>query len=141
MFWRKKTLATAAAMPGGVTTTAGEVTAPVTAPAKRTAEKLSGPREIPELAGRHLVVAKKKDPDWVWHLKAVIRRNPGRGKKAFDVRVYEESRMSRAKIKVKDWTTFDQHPELLLYEGWYDKDSVRADLVEKNAAPPVPAQQ
>ena len=113
MFWKKKQVATA----------------PV--PPKQKIEKLPGPQDIPELVGRHLVVVKKRDPDWVWHLKAVVRKNPGRGKKAFDVRVFDEAQVAQKKARIEDWTTLDQHPDLILYEGWFDRESMRVEVEEK----------
>jgi hypothetical protein len=52
----------------------------------------------------------------------------------FDVRVFDEAQVAQKKVKVKDWTTFDEHPDLILYEGWFDKDSMRAELEEKKIA-------
>lgn len=98
---------------------------------KEKAEKLPGPKEIPELAGRYLVVQLKKNPDWVWRLRGVVRPNPAKGKKAFDVRVFDEAQVAAKKVKVKDYNTFDEHPGLILFEGWFDKESMRAELVEK----------
>jgi hypothetical protein len=36
--------------------------------------RLPGPKEIPELVGRYMVLEDKKNPDWVWHLKGVVRQ-------------------------------------------------------------------
>lgn len=134
MFWKKKQSAVA------VTTARTTVRVGVPLPATKTGalvqpkvEKLPGPQEIPELAGRHLVVVKKKSPDWVWHLKAVVRKNPERGKKAFDVRVFDEAMVGAKRVKIKDWTTFDEHPDLILYEGWFDRESLAVELEERKA--------
>jgi hypothetical protein len=81
--------------------------------------KLPGPKEIPELAGRYMVVQEKKDPDWVWKLKGVVR--PA-GKKAFYCRVFDEAQVVQAGVKVKDWTSLDDHPDLILWEGHFDKE-------------------
>ena len=100
---------------------------------KGNGEKLPGPKDMPELVGRHLVVDKKKEPDWVWHLKGVVRKNPA-GKKRFDVRIFDPNEAASKQVKVKDYTTFDQHPELILYEGWFDKASMAAEVEDKRAA-------
>jgi len=134
MFWKKKQIAAAPIAAGGTMAAPGGVIPPaaqVAVPLKQKVEKLPGPQEIPELAGRHLVVAKKRDPDWVWHLKAVVRKNPGRGKKAFDVRVFDEAQVAQKKARIEDWTTLDQHPDLILYEGWFDRESMRVEVEEK----------
>ena len=119
MFWKKKQVA--------------PPTAKVEAQPKAKVEKLPGPKEIPELVGRYMVVQDKKDPDWVWKLKAVVRNNP-RGKKVFDVRVFDEAQVAQKGVKVKDWATFDEHPDLILYEGWFDKESMQVELEEKKTA-------
>ena len=69
------------------------------APQQPNAEKLPGPKEIPELAGRTLGVDHKKTPDWVWSLKGVTRHSP-KGKKVFEVRVFDEGQAAQKKVKV-----------------------------------------
>lgn len=86
--------------------------------------KLPGPKEIPELAGRDMVVQEKKDPDWVWKLKGVVR--PASKNKTFFCRVFDESQVAREGLKVKDWTSLDEHPELILWEGYFDKETSTA---------------
>jgi len=83
--------------------------------------KLSGPKAIPELAGRYMVVQEKKDPDWVWRLRSVVR--PADKNKTFYCRVFDESQVKQAGLKVKDWTSLDEHPELILWEGCFDKET------------------
>lgn len=74
----------------------------------------------------------KKDPDWVWNLKAVIReKEKARDRHVFDVRVFQETQAAQKGVKVKDWTTFDEHPDLILFEGWFDKVSFKAEVVER----------
>ncbi len=84
-------------------------------------EKLPGPKDIPELAGRHMVVEEKKDPDWVWNLKGVVR--PADKKKAFYCRVFDEAQAAKAGVKVKDWSSLDSNPDLILWEGYLDKET------------------
>jgi len=121
MFWKKKQMVAPATAVKPPETKAGK---PLPEP-----EKPPGPQDIPELVGRHLVVQKKKDPDWVWRLKAVVRKSP-KGRKAFDVRVFDAAAVSK-KVKVKDYTSLDEHPDLILFEGWFDKESMTAELEEK----------
>ena len=98
-------------------------------------EKLSKPGEIPEAVGRFLVVQMKKDPDWVWNLKSVIRPKAGAASKfVFDVRVFDTARAAAKGVIVKDWTTLDGHPDLVLYEGWFDKKLITAQMEEKKKA-------
>lgn len=82
--------------------------------------KLPGPKDIPELAGRHMVVEEEKDPDWVWHLKGVVRQV---GKKEFYCRVFDEHKAASANVRVKDWHSLDGHPGLILWEGYFNKET------------------
>ena len=99
-------------------------------------EKLPGPKGIPEMAGRHMVVQEKKNPDWVWKLKGVVR-SAGK-KKAFYCRVFDEFQVAQAGVQVKDWTSLDGHPELILWEGYFDKETntVRDEKFVKHSNSP-----
>jgi len=111
MFWKKKTA--------------------TEEPSKPKAEKLPGPRSIEELVGRQLVMNLKKDPDWVWQLRSVVRRTSG-GAHRFDFRVFDAAQVAAKKrVKVKDYTSFDNYPELILYQGWFDKVSMEVHFEEK----------
>lgn len=131
MFWKKKAAATPTG--GNVVTPAPGVAQP---PAKKVevpkskAEKLAGPREIPQLLVKHLAAEKKIDADWARLLKAVVRRSP-KGKEISDVRVFDDAEAMVKKVTVKDYTSLDAHPELIIYEGWFDEESKRVELVEK----------
>jgi len=98
--------------------------------------RLPAPKGIPELVGRHMVVEEKKNPDWVWKLKGVVR--PAGKKKEFYCRVFDESQVAQAGVKVKDWTSLDEHPDLILWEGYVDKETNRARR-EKFVKPSTPS--
>ncbi len=80
-------------------------------------EKLPGPKRIPGPVGSYMVVQMKKDPDWVWQLKGVVR--PAGEKKSFYCRIFDEAQVAQAGVKVKDWTSLDDHPDLILWEGYF----------------------
>jgi hypothetical protein len=76
-------------------------------------------------------VEKGENPDWVWGLQSVER--PMEGKKyCFDVRVFDPNANAKKGISVKDYNSLDQVPDLILYEGWYNKKSNQA-VLEKGA--------
>ena len=93
-------------------------------------EKLPGPRSIEELVGRHLVVDLKQNPDRVWQLRSVVRQRTD-GKHRFDFRVFDDAQVAASKIKVEDYTSFDDQPKLVLYEGWFDKASMAVHFEKK----------
>jgi hypothetical protein len=96
---------------------------------------LPKPKAIPEVVGRHLVVEMKKDPDYVWKLMAVIRPRPD-NKNAFDVRVYSPVEAGVRSVNVKNFDTLDAAPDLILYEGWYDKSTNTCELVDATREKP-----
>ena len=98
-------------------------------------ERLPGPKDIPDHVARYLVVVEKKDSDWVWKLKGVVR--PTEKKKAFYCRVFSEAAAAKAGVKVKDWSSLDEHFDLILWEGYVDKETntVRPEKFAKPAAP------
>jgi len=102
-------------------------------PSKPKAEKLPGPKGIPQAVGSHLVVELKQNPDWVWRLKGVVRPRSD-GKDRFDFRVFDQAQVAVKKVTVEDYNSLDQHPDLILYQGWFDKKSMRVQIEEKKAA-------
>jgi len=104
---------------------------------KKKEEKLSKPHDIPEAVGRCLVVDLGKDSDWVWKLRSVVRRQAE--KYRYDVRVFDEIQTGARGVKIRDYTTFDEHPDLILFEGWYDKKSHMAHIQERLAPTPKAA--
>ncbi len=83
--------------------------------------ELSGPKGVPDLVGQFMVVKEKQNPDWVWKLKSVLR--PAGKKKDFYCRIFDELQASKSGVKVKDWTSLDEHPDLILWEGYFDKEN------------------
>ena len=98
--------------------------------------RLPGPQGVPQPVGSYLVVNEKKDPDWVWKLKVVVR--PTEQKGAFYCRVFDEAAAAQAGVKVKDWISLDEHLDLIIWEGHFDKGT-RDVRPEKFAKPDTPA--
>ena len=93
------------------------------------AVKLPKPTELPPEVGRDLVVRLSKDPDWVWNLRAVMK--PGSGAPGqIDIRVFSPAAASTKKILVKDYNSLDDHPELILFDGWYNKKNHDTNLLD-----------
>ena len=92
-----------------------------------TGTKLPRPRELPQQVGGYLVVREKLDPDWVWALKCVVRRYPER-KAQFDFRVFDPAQAKMTGLNVVNFKSLDDHPELILYQGKYNKYAQYADF-------------
>jgi hypothetical protein len=94
------------------------------------ANGLLPPKSIPDAVGRYLVVTLGKNPDWVWNLKTVMRSNEG-DKDTFEVRVFDQSQAADKGIKVRDYNSLSEHPEMILYEGWFNKRTYEAKVQPK----------
>ena len=92
--------------------------------------ELPPPKEIPRSVRECLVSQKKMDTDLPQVLKAVVRKSP-KGEKRFDVRVFDPAQEQVKKVTIRDYTSLDEHPALILYEGWFDEQSKQVELVEK----------
>jgi len=101
------------------------------------AKKLHGPKEIPSVIGRDLVVDFGKEPNWVWRLKAVERPREGM-EHCYDVRVFDDNEAATQKVRVRDYTSLDDHPELILIDGWYNKRKSETHLNDRKKTEPLP---
>jgi hypothetical protein len=100
-------------------------------------ERLARPQSIPEQVGRQLVVKLGKNPDWVWNLRAVIRKRQGE-ERVYDFRVFEDAKAAAKKIMIRNYTSLDTHPDLILFDGWFDKKSWETHIEEKGTPAPLP---
>ena len=100
------------------------------------AEKLPPPKDIPETVGRHLIVKMHKDPDWIWSLKGVVKRRQPDNKTAFDFRVFDDRDAASKRIPVKNYSSLDGHPELILFSGWFDKKTLRVHIDDADSPEP-----
>lgn len=91
---------------------------------------LSGPREIPQPVGQEIVVKLQGDPDSIWHLKAVMLPREV-DKDTSEVRVFDASQAASRKVMVKNYNSLAEHPELILYEGWYNKKRGNAEIKKR----------
>ena len=82
---------------------------------------LPGPKAMPPLVGRHMVLEEKKDPNWVWNLKGVV--HPTEEKKVFYCRVFSEAQAAQAGVKVKNWSSLDDQSALILWEGSFNTET------------------
>lgn len=92
--------------------------------------KLKKPQNIPEPVQKY-IVAEYKLPDYLVALLKVVLRQSTAKENSFDIRIFDESDALARKIDVKDYTTLDEHPELVLYEGLYNEAAKKVELQEK----------
>jgi hypothetical protein len=89
--------------------------------------KSAKPKALPQAIGRIMVVSMQLDPDMVWGLKYLSQRMEGK-KNAENFRIFNPGKAINAGVAVKDWSSLDNRPELILYSGSYDKNSGSIDF-------------
>jgi hypothetical protein len=92
-------------------------------------EVYNSPKDIPQILGQYLVVNLAKNADWVWRLKATTVQH-GDNKDVFDFRIFDPAGVDYQKFKIKDYNSFGDHPELILFEGWYNKRTFEIHIKE-----------
>jgi hypothetical protein len=88
-----------------------------------------GPQNVPVIVQQHLINENKVDPDFAPLLKAVIRKN---GEGGYFIRLFDESDAAAKKVVVKNYTSLDEHPDIVIYEGTCDEGAKKVKLAEKN---------
>lgn len=94
------------------------------------AEKLGGPKPISPVVEKYITTEYKMDPDLAKLLKTVTRRSSTEAA-GLNIRLFDESEAIAKKVQVKNYTSLDEHPDLIIYEGWFDEKSKRVKLEEK----------
>jgi hypothetical protein len=89
-------------------------------------EELPRPDKVPDLVAKYLASQIKMDPDLVPLLMSVTRKS-SRGAKVFDIRVFDEPETLIERIAVKNYNSLNDHPELIIFEGWFDRDSKQVE--------------
>lgn len=100
------------------------------------AVKLPGPQEVPEPVKKMLESKFKLNPLQIRNMRAVIL--PGQDGMT-DIRIFEEDRAQVKKLKIENYHTFDSMPELIAFEGKFNKhDKKSVDIAEKAGIKALP---
>ena len=91
--------------------------------------KLPGPRAVPTPVEKYLINM-KIDGAWIRFLKSVTR-NSTNGSNDVDIRIYDPSDVVAHRIQMVNYTTLDNHPEVILYEGSFNEATNEVKLTEK----------
>jgi len=85
------------------------------------------PKDLTTELGRRLVVEKKYDPDWVWSLKMVTKIQEGE-KAKFHYRVFDPLTLEGKNLKNIEYSSLDEHSDLVLFDGIYEKNSSKVEI-------------
>ena len=94
-----------------------------------------GPQDIPWRVEVHLRTTLEVPPDNLIGLRSVQKIGFWDGKLVTFIRIYD-TRASEEGLHVKDFTFLDQHPELVLYEGYWEKGTDRVFLQRTGVSKP-----
>jgi len=92
--------------------------------------KLPRPKDLPIEIGKYLVVESGFEPDWIWSLKSAACPKAG-SPTAYDIRIFDNSTANEKGITIKNYDTLNEFPELVVFEGWFDKDTQQFQLEKK----------
>jgi len=85
-------------------------------------QKLPRPDKLPLGMVRYLTVILGHSPNWVQGLKYVERPRAGVNS-ICDVRVFDELLTIVNKVEVKNFNSLDDYPDMILFQGWFNKDN------------------
>jgi hypothetical protein len=83
-----------------------------------------GRGDIPSWVATHLVTELKALPETLNTLRSVQRAGFWDGKPVTFIRVYDPHAVEHAP-RIEDFTTLDSNPELVRYEGYWERGSYR----------------
>ncbi len=92
-----------------------------------------GPKDVPWSAHRYLVTTLNVPSETLKGLRSLQRVGFQNGRPVTFLRIYDPLAGER-KVQVKDFASLDLHPEIILYEGYWEKASDFVFL-ERRAAP------
>ncbi len=88
---------------------------------KKDKNALPGPKTLPNPVYQDIVTKFRGDPDEAWNdFKVVVRPKEGE-KDTFEVRVFNGVHASSRHVFIRDYNSLDDYPDLILYEGWFNK--------------------
>jgi hypothetical protein len=99
-------------------------------------DKLAAPRGLPEIVRKYLVANPKVDAEIVPFLKAVLKSGAS-GDKKVGIAIFDPNDAEARGIKVQDYNSLTEHPELILYEGWVDESTKLVELSPRKDIPKI----
>ena len=83
-----------------------------------------------QLLPSYLMYKLKQKPERLWRLCNVMRPRSD-SKYRFDFQVFDKAQVAARKVKVKDYNSLDEFPDLVVYKGWFDTGSGKVQIEEK----------
>ncbi len=93
-----------------------------------------GAQDLPQWAHMHLVTVLKVDPNYTARMQCVLQIGYNGNALAEFFRSFNPESVKMTIGAVKDFAALDKHPELILYEGYIEKESGNV-YIERRSAP------
>jgi hypothetical protein len=84
--------------------------------------KLSGPKDIPEIIKKYMAANPIVDAGSVPFLKMVVKGSE-KGEKVNDVLIFDPSDAEAREIKVQNFDSLKENPDMIMAEGWFDESA------------------
>ena len=93
-------------------------------------EELSG--YLSRIMAEELEKAPPSTDHWVKYM--VVQRPHENDADTLDVRVFDKYSADGKNLKITDYASLDSNPDLILFEGWYNRKKKQSDIKYKQAA-------
>ena len=90
------------------------------------------PKDLPSRLGKYLVVDLQYDPDWVWSLKVTSRKRKNYHY-VYEFRVFDPVSAKMNAREIRQFSSLDDYPEMIFFDGWYNKDNWEMDVKDRYA--------
>jgi hypothetical protein len=94
--------------------------------------RLAGPVELPDAVKKYLAATPIIDASIVPFLKAVLKASES-GDRKNSIIIFDPADAEAREIKVQNFDTFKQNPELVIADGSMDDSTRKVDLTPRNA--------
>jgi hypothetical protein len=98
-----------------------------------------GPKELGGFLSRVVSREMEKHPSsnvdsdhWVKYM--AVERAQTDDQDKIDFRIFDQWAAEKANVKVVEYSSLDDHPDLVLYEGWYSKKEKNSEVRYRRAA-------
>ena len=94
-----------------------------------------GPKDVPWSAHWYLVSTLKVPSESLKGLRSLLKVGFWDGKPVTFIRIYDPLAIEQT-LQVKDFASLDLHPELIIYEGYWEKSANFVFLERREASEP-----
>lgn len=95
-------------------------------------QDIERPQDLPQWAYMYLVTKLQVDPNQLAGLRCVQRIDFESGIVRNLIRIFSPEAAEQT-VRVKDFTSLDEYPDLILYEGYLEQDSEQVNILRRAA--------